>query len=39
MSLWQFHACVDGYNKAHDPKAEKALTSHEEEALWQWMNS
>jgi len=38
MSLWQYAAVMDGWNKAHDPKAEKALTSSEEEALWNWMH-
>lgn len=39
MSLWQFGAAVEGYRKAHDPKAEAEITSQEEDALWAWMNS
>jgi hypothetical protein len=37
LSLWEFRAVVTEYKKAHDPKAEKALSSSEEDALWRWM--
>ena len=35
MSLWQYHACLDGWNRAHDPDADKKLTDDEVEALYE----
>jgi hypothetical protein len=35
MSLWQYQACVDGYNQHHDPRAEGRITEEEADALWQ----
>lgn len=37
MSLWQFAAAMDGYNKAHDPKGEQSLSKDEQDALWDWV--
>lgn len=39
MSLWQFAAYVDGFNRANDPKAVDPLTNSEEDALWDWINA
>ncbi|GJD52405.1 hypothetical protein OPKNFCMD_5170 [Methylobacterium crusticola] len=37
MSLWQFAAYLDGFNRAHDPAAAAPLTAAEEDALWAWL--
>lgn len=34
MSLWQFFAVMDGWNRANDPEAAKKLTENEADALW-----
>jgi hypothetical protein len=34
MSVWQFMAALDGYAKAHDPEAGKALSNTEKDDLW-----
>ncbi|WP_298958769.1 gene transfer agent family protein [uncultured Methylobacterium sp.] len=38
MSLWQFAATVDGFNRARDPDAPEPLTPAEEDALWSWLH-
>lgn len=29
MTLWEFHACVEGWNRAHDPDAAPPPMSNE----------
>ncbi len=35
MSMWQFMAALDGYSKAHDPKAKGKLNDAERDDLWE----
>ncbi len=35
MSMWQFMAALDGYAKAHDPKAKGKLNDAERDELWE----
>ncbi|MEH3144421.1 MAG: gene transfer agent family protein [Methylobacterium frigidaeris] len=37
MSLWQFAAYADGFNRARDPAAPAPPTPAEEDALWSWL--
>lgn len=37
MSLWQFATVMEAWNKAHDPKGDKAISSTEADALWDWI--
>lgn len=37
MSMWQYLAALEGYQKANDPDADKALTSKEVDELWDWI--
>lgn len=35
MSMWQFMAALEGYAKAHDPKAKGKLNDSERDELWE----
>lgn len=37
MSLWQFHAAVNGYVAAHTPKDKQSLSDDEAEELYNWI--
>jgi hypothetical protein len=39
MSLWQFAAYLDGFNRAQDPDAPEPMTPEEEESLWAWIRA
>ncbi|ACL61338.1 gene transfer agent family protein [Methylobacterium nodulans] len=39
MSLWQFAAYLDGFNRAQDPDAPEPMTEAEEDALWAWIRT
>lgn len=37
MSLWQFHAAVNGYIAAHTPKDKQGLSEDEADELFDWI--
>jgi hypothetical protein len=39
MSLWEFGATVEGYERAHNPEGDKgALTDQEADAIGAWLD-
>lgn len=38
MSLWQFHAAVNGYVEAHGPADDKTLSTDEINAIGEWLD-
>jgi len=39
MSMWQYLAAKEGYERANDPDAGKELTEGEADDLWAWLNA
>ena len=38
-SVWKFMAAADGFARANDPDAGKALSAAEADDLWQWLQT
>ncbi|ACA20247.1 hypothetical protein M446_5967 [Methylobacterium sp. 4-46] len=39
MSLWQFAAYLDGFNRAHGPDGPEPMSAAEEDRLWAWIRA
>ena len=37
MSVWQYLAALDGYNRANDPDSDKKLSDKEQDELFEWI--
>ena len=38
MSIWQYLAALEGYNRANDPDSDKKLSDKEQDELFEWIS-
>lgn len=39
MSVFQFMSALDGFQKAHSPDEDKALSGDEADDIWDWLQA